>query len=149
MKAGDEDWKKRLRDLGLARPRARRVPAAGKTAQQLSGESGEELAAVFLTGEGARILARNARYGCGEIDIVAEDAGVLAFVEVKKRQNARFGDPAEAVTVAKQQRIRSAARLWMRENPGSFSDGVRFDVISIEVETHRIEWLKGAFDGHA
>lgn len=149
--ASTVDWRKRLRELGLGRERKHRRPdtATGPSPLQQSGRAGEDLAATFLEDRGLGILARNARYACGEIDIVASEATTLVFVEVKRRHSADFGDPAEAVTFRKQERVRAAALLWMRENPGTYSGGIRFDVISIEDATHRIEWLKGAFDGHS
>ena len=47
---------------------------------------------------GYAILARRYRRRAGEIDIVARDGRSLVFVEVKARQNGRFGGAAEAVT---------------------------------------------------
>ena len=160
---GAIDWRKRLRELGLVRPKKARqpqparqpqlarkkgAPAPGSRQQEI-GRAGEERAAAFLESQGLSILARNARYAEGELDIVAGEASTLVFVEVKRRQSGAFGDPAEAVTPAKMRRLRSAALHWMRENPGTYPGGIRFDVISIEDATHRIEWLKGAFDGHS
>jgi putative endonuclease len=93
--------------------------------------AGEDLAAGFLESHGWRILARNVRYGrAGEIDIVAERAGIVAFVEVKTRRSDRFGTPGEAVTWRKQQRIRALARTYLsRAKPRA--NAVRFDVVEV------------------
>lgn len=58
----------------------------------------------------------------------------LVFVEVKTRASDRFGTPAEAVTAAKQRRVRRAAGAWLaaHQNPGSGGWGaVRFDVVAV------------------
>jgi putative endonuclease len=93
--------------------------------------AGEDLAARFLAAKGWRIVARNVRCGrAGEIDIIAERGGLLAFVEVKTRRGDRFGTPGEAVTRQKQNRIRSLARLYlMRTKPRA--GAIRFDVIEV------------------
>ena len=49
------------------------------------GRSGEDLAADYLRRKGMAILARNYRCRAGEIDIVAREAEVVVFVEVKER----------------------------------------------------------------
>ncbi|MEK6709554.1 MAG: YraN family protein, partial [Nitrospinota bacterium] len=50
------------------------------------GARGEEAACRHLERNGYRILARNYRGPRYEVDIVAEEKGVLAFVEVKTRR---------------------------------------------------------------
>ncbi|MBQ4241343.1 MAG: YraN family protein, partial [Lachnospiraceae bacterium] len=47
----------------------------------------EDKAADLIVREGGRILDRNYRNRMGEIDIVADDAGTICFVEVKYRKN--------------------------------------------------------------
>jgi putative endonuclease len=93
--------------------------------------AGEDIAARFLAAKGWRIVGRNVRCGrAGEIDIVAERGGMLAFVEVKTRRTDRYGTPGEAVTWRKQARIRSLARLYlMRTKPRA--SAIRFDVVEV------------------
>ena len=69
------------------------------------GRLGEELVARALAARGYRIRERNWRCPAGELDIVAEDGDVLAFVEVKTRRGREFGTPEEAVTPAKQAKL--------------------------------------------
>ena len=109
---------------------------------------GEDAAATYLAARGWRILGRNVRYGrTGEIDIVAERDGVLAFVEVKTRSSTAFGTPGEAVTPRKQARIRALARHWlMATSPGAAT--IRFDVVEVMRSgggPPRITHLEGAF----
>jgi putative endonuclease len=109
--------------------------------------AGEDLAARFLESHGWHVVARNVRYGrAGEIDIVAERDGVIAFVEVKTRRTDRFGTPAEAVTWRKQQRIRSLARAYLaRAKPRA--NAVRFDVVEVRASgtTPDVTHLENAF----
>ena len=79
------------------------------------GDQGEEVAAQYLEKHGCRILERQFRTMVGEIDIIAEEDGVLLFVEVKTRRPTCFGAPAQAVGYAKQQRIFRTAFLYLQK----------------------------------
>jgi putative endonuclease len=109
--------------------------------------AGEDIAARFLAAKGWRIVGRNVRCGrAGEIDIVAERGGMLAFVEVKTRRTDRYGTPGEAVTWRKQARIRSLARLYlMRTKPRA--SAIRFDVVEVRSTGNRpvVTHLENAF----
>ncbi|MDR3628779.1 MAG: YraN family protein [Desulfocapsaceae bacterium] len=112
------------------------------------GRSGEEIAAAYLQREGYRILQRNYRQKCGEIDIIASDRGTLVFVEVKTRKDAAFGTPFEAVTRKKQRQIGRVAQEYLGRN-NLFNTPARFDVVSILMrgdEPPVIELLANAFD---
>ena len=50
------------------------------------GKDGEDIAAVFLEKKGFRIIEKNYRTAFGEIDIIAQDRGVIVFVEVKTKK---------------------------------------------------------------
>lgn len=94
------------------------------------GRFGEDTAAAHLEQAGMVLLERNWRCRAGEIDIIAVDAGVLVFCEVKTRSTAAFGSPAEAVSWVKLQRLRRLAALWLAEHPGGWPQ-LRFDVVSV------------------
>ena len=70
------------------------------------GALAEEAAARYLASEGFTILARNYRLRVGEVDIIAERAEVIAFVEVKSRQSTEVALPRENVNKKKQSRWR-------------------------------------------
>jgi putative endonuclease len=115
--------------------------------RQSFGKRGEDLACEELQRRGYVIVDRRFRTRCGELDIVARDAGVLVFVEVRARSSCHFGTPLESVTWQKRQRLckmaasyLSAKRLWR--------EACRFDVVSVlEAQGERtIELVKGAFD---
>ena len=69
------------------------------------------------------------------------------FCEVKARRSARFGTPAEAVTPAKQRRLRRLAARWLVEHrePGQRGPAtVRFDVAAV-LGGRAVELIEEAF----
>ncbi|MFG1795464.1 YraN family protein [Nocardia sp. NPDC049149] len=100
------------------------------TSKQALGAHGEELAARFLQASGMEIVSRNWRCRYGELDLIARDGDITAFVEVKTRSGLGYGIPAESVTFAKCQRIRRLALLWLAEQEGPWRQ-IRFDVVSV------------------
>lgn len=94
------------------------------------GRRGEDLAAVFLLEQGYLIRHRNWRMKTGEIDIIAEKAGLLVFCEIKSRRNACYGSGAEAVNGRKQQHIIRTALLYLQKFQ-LFNRPCRFDVVEI------------------
>jgi putative endonuclease len=65
---------------------------------------------------------------------------MLVFVEVKLRRGTGFGDPLEAVTPRKQERIRlMAGNCLAEENFAASFEEVRFDVIGILLSTGKME----------
>lgn len=94
------------------------------------GRDGEEIAARHLERKGLRILERGFRTRTGEIDLVAEESGVLVFVEVKARSGLGCGRPADAVDARKRGRIVRAAHLWLARH-GSCEAPCRFDVVEV------------------
>lgn len=111
------------------------------------GLAGEEEAKRYLISRGWRIVAHRFRMGRLEVDLIARQGSVVAFVEVKARRGTGFGSPAEAVTWAKRREIVRVARAWM-DRFGRPSDVYRFDVIGIRQDRpapYRIEHLEDAF----
>jgi len=112
------------------------------------GAAGEEAACAYLEGRGYRILARNARADRVELDVIAERAGVLVFVEVKTRRGDRCGAAAEAVDARKQARIARGAAAWLRAS-GQRPRRIRFDVVTCESSPRggfRVTHWEAAFD---
>lgn len=95
-----------------------------------AGLAAEQAACDALAAEGWRILARRLRTPVGEIDLVAERDGLLAFVEVKRR--ATLAGAAAALTARQQARLLAAAEIALAANPGWGAHGVRFDVIVLD-----------------
>lgn len=95
------------------------------------GNYGETLAVKYLQNLGYRILIRNYRIRGGEIDIVAKDGDVLAFVEVKSRWSHEYGLPVEAVTYWKiKALLKTAAFYCLKVNWGG--KPYRLDMVSVD-----------------
>ena len=112
------------------------------------GQDWERLAEKHLRKAGYRIRDRNVRMKVGEIDIIAEEKGILCFIEVKGRSGLGFGAPAEAVTLEKQRRLYRAAEIYLQRE--RLRDSIcRFDVVAILDEGHgeNVEILRDAFRG--
>ena len=78
--------------------------------------------------------------------MIARVGRTVVFSEVKTRSGARFGQPAEAVSPAKQARIRRLAARWLAEHRSGLGPRpveLRFDVVAIL--DGRIDVLEGAF----
>lgn len=106
------------------------------------GAFGEELAARWYVAHGYAVLARNWRCAEGELDLVLERGGTVVFCEVKARSTAAFGTGFEAVTAAKQARIRRLALRYLAEAKLGRRP-LRFDVAA--VTGARVEVLEAAF----
>lgn len=117
-----------------------------KNSKMKLGRQGEDIAAQYLQGQGYRLLQRNFRSRCGEIDIICADKQTIIFVEVKTRTSSKFGSPEESITRTKQQHIYKAAFTFMEGYPHHFKD-IRFDAIGIYIEDGkpRINHIMGAF----
>jgi len=95
------------------------------------GTAGESAAARHLERRGYRIVEANVRCRFGEIDLIALDAGVIVFVEVKSNRGGRYGAPEEMVTPAKQRRLTRLAK-WYLQRRGWLCRPARFDVIAVD-----------------
>lgn len=99
------------------------------------GRRGERLACRFLRRQGLRVLARNARAGRGEIDIIAHDGSSLVFVEVKSRTAAVRAEQTglEKMDARKSRALRQSCRRYVRRMSGS-SESSRIDVVTVEFD---------------
>lgn len=124
-------------------------PAAGaprpRTPRQRAGDAAEDAACAHLVAQGCAIVARNARYPEGELDIVARQDATVIFVEVRLRSGARFGGAAASVDRFKRRRLLRAAQRWLLEHEGARAwPACRLDVVTVDGEG-RVEWIRGAF----
>lgn len=118
-----------------------------RTERRRFGDAAEEAAVRYLEARGWRVLARNFSCRWGELDVVAEQGETLAFVEVRMRSSAVWGDPSHTVSYAKQRRVVRAALhfLFQHRLEGRM---VRFDVMSVVGRGERatVEHIPAAFD---
>ncbi len=112
-----------------------------------TGETGESIAVKFLKKNGYRIIEQNYRCKLGEIDIIAQDGSVLAFIEVKARRTDEFGGPKRAVTIRKQRKISMVALKYLKETE-QMGKKARFDVVAIRLlpSDPDVEIIKNAFE---
>ena len=101
-----------------------------------TGALGESVALAYLVERGYKLVRRNYRTRYGEIDLILRAGGVLVFVEVKARRGMGYGDPLEAVTPAKQGRVRLMAEAYLAEQGPEFIEAfeeIRFDAVGVVV----------------
>ena len=112
------------------------------------GQDSETSAEQFLRRKGYTILERNLRTTIGELDLVADDHGVLVFVEVKARTTGAFGGALLAVGRRKQAKLVRLAGQYLAQR--HLSDRVcRFDVVLVQGDAEssfQIEHIEHAFD---
>lgn len=113
------------------------------------GVTGEDFAAAYLWKRGLRVIEKNFRSRCGEIDLIALDRDTICFVEVKTRRSLTFGEGSESVIRHKQRKIIKTAFYYLKCKNWDERD-FRFDVISILVNGSgepQIEHFENAFEG--
>jgi putative endonuclease len=116
-----------------------------------TGRRGETLAYWYLRQAGYTIVARNllSDSRAGELDLVAWDGAVLAFVEVKTRSSLNAGQPEAAVSSKKQRRVARTAKEYMRRLRRK-ALSYRFDTVSVLWDAnsgYHVRLTKDAFKG--
>ena len=112
-----------------------------------SGAWAEGAALKHLERRGLTLLTRNYRCKLGELDLVMDHDHTLVFVEVRLRNNVRYGDGRESITYAKQQKLTRAAGVFLMHHPSYRNHRCRFDVVSVTKRnyTAQCEWIQNAF----
>lgn len=102
-----------------------------KLAAHELGETGEELAALYLTNHGYQILDHNwnLHRGC-ELDLVAIKDNTLHFIEVKTRSSDQYGEPQVAINWIKMKHICNAIQQY-RYRRGFYNMNYQIDSIAI------------------
>jgi putative endonuclease len=93
------------------------------------GLAAEDTACAALVADGWTIHARRLRTPAGEVDAVAEKAGILSIVEVKSRPS--LAEAAVALTARQQTRLLDACEIILAQHPDWGVQGVRFDVLVV------------------
>jgi putative endonuclease len=122
------------------------------------GTLGEDLAVEHLRRLGFVIVGRNVRTRHGEIDVIAFDGRVLAFVEVKTRRatNRRRGmcpedQPLAWLRMRQRERLKRLACAWLYDNTHGRPKAhtIRFDAIGVVVDGGgkllRLDHIEGAW----
>ena len=120
------------------------------------GTRGEDAVSRWYEARGYTVASRNWRVREGELDLVLRRGRTLVFCEVKTRRGDAFGTPFDAVTIAKQRRLRTLAVRWLQEHRVRAGE-LRFDVAAVrvygagketerrEIEMGEIEVIEAAF----
>ena len=134
--------------LKLKKNRQAAIVEAPAPVAQARGRLAEERAAIWLAGQGMKIVARNPRCRGGEVDLIGLERGALVFVEVRLRTNVDHGGAAASITAAKRRRIILAARWWLAGAGRAYRHHpCRFDAILFDgAETVEPQWIRGAFE---
>ena len=89
-------------------------------------------------------------YRCrhGEIDLIMLDNDCLVFVEVRYRSAGALSNAAMTVDRRKQNKLVTAAEMFLATRPGFANHAARFDVIGVDGHANgrrSIEWIRNAF----
>lgn len=118
--------------------------------KQTKGRLGEDAAVEELVRRGHRIIERNYRKPCGEIDIISEINGFIVFTEVKTRKLNSIVSGLEAVDTRKRSRIIRTADCYLNEYITQLQP--RYDIAEVMVSRGesarvlRIDIYEDAFD---
>ncbi len=122
-----------------------RAGSVDKTRNRSIGNYGEEIACKYLEARGYRVLERNLKLFCGEIDILAETPWKLGqkravvIVEVKTVTGSGYGGAVDLVRYRKQIKLRTLAKAISQDYPDR---DLRIDVIG--VDGNRINHIENA-----
>ena len=94
------------------------------------GMAAQKTAMEFLRAKGLKLIEANFRTPAAEIDLIMKAGDYIVFVEVKYRQNQKYGFPREAVNTRKQQKIKKAALHYIARRRIKDQD-FRFDVVEV------------------
>jgi len=99
---------------------------------------GENAAVELLKRKGFRIVERNCKIGHWEMDIIAENKDVIAFVEVKTRTSVYGRNPEEYVDARKREHLTRFANAYVKMR--HITKMPRIDIIGIlkEKDTNKI-----------
>jgi len=103
------------------------------------GRAGETVALLLLLAKGYRLRHRNWRGAGGELDLVMERRGEIAFVEVKARSSDDFGGAAAALHDKKKKTLTRVSAAYL----GRYSlweRPCRFDLVTIERIAGLVPW---------
>ncbi len=111
------------------------------------GESIEAHVALYLEASGLDILHRNFYCKQGEVDLIAQEGDTLVFIEVRFRQNTRYGSAPESITRSKQRKIIQSARFFLCRYPHYANHACRFDVVGVTLKGQQLDfdWIRDAF----
>jgi len=108
-----------------------------------TGMQAEQLACEYLQQQGLTLVERNYHCRYGEIDLIMRQGKAIVLVEVRYRNNNRYGGAKASITPKKISKLQATALHYMQQH--QVRGQMRFDVIAItgSPEPH-IEWVRNA-----
>ena len=97
---------------------------------KILGNLGESLVRKYLERMNYKIIQTNFACKQGEIDIIAKDKKEMVFIEVKTRENQKFGYAVESVNTNKQKHIKNATQYFIYKYHLE-KYYIRFDIIEV------------------
>lgn len=116
-----------------------------KTSGQIGSEA-EKIAEKYLQQQGLKLVTRNFRCFRGEIDLIMREEQVLVFIEVRSRNNAKFGSAVESVNTSKKIKILKTAQFYLQQKRLWDKISCRFDLIAFGNNFSEVTWLKDIFN---
>ncbi len=113
------------------------------------GKAGEKYVCTYLEKNGYTIIRTNYSSRYGEIDVIAENESVIAFVEVKTRKQGSFASGLESITNSKLKKIiRTAAKYLATHNTTKQPriDCVQVTVRDSDSDVIDFEYIENAVD---
>ncbi len=110
----------------------------------MNGAAAEDAALRLLQRRGLKLVARNARFRGGELDLVMRLGELLVIVEVRARGPSRYASAVESIDRRKRAKILLAAQMFVAEHPEHADRALRFDVVAYDGE--QVQWIENAFD---
>jgi putative endonuclease len=120
------------------------------TPRRTLGEFAERVAVQHLESRGYSVRERNVRTRYGEIDIVAQKADLLAFVEVRCRRGSAMGSAVQSLSPQKQRRLASLAEDY-GQSRADLPEQWRIDLIALDLAANgklvSLQHIEGAVEG--
>ena len=109
---------------------------------RLRGKKAEDLACCYLQQQGLDLVTRNYQCRHGELDLIMLDDEILVFIEVRLRNNQRYGSALESIDVHKRRKLIFTVNHYLQHE--NYLREMRFDVITIHND-NALEWFRDAF----
>jgi putative endonuclease len=113
---------------------------------QSVGHIKEAQALQQLKAAGMRFIQKNYHCRYGEIDLIMKDKQTIVFVEVRMRAAKNFSSAIESIQIKKQQKIITAANIFLAKHPFWQKFMARFDVVAFSHPYQKQGlWIRDAF----
>ena len=112
-----------------------------------AGRQSERFACRWLVRHGLKLITGNYQCRTGELDLIMDDGGSLAIVEVRYRRSLAYGGALASVSPAKRKRIMQATQDFIHHHPAYRHWALRFDVLALtgSLRAPEITWRQRAF----